>query len=58
MNKLAALAALILLAGCEESRHLPAKQVEDYKICTSAGMEAFLNAYSEVRCKPPGEVKP
>lgn len=53
MIRVAALAAMILLAGCEEARTQPAQQVEDYKLCTSAGMEAYLGAYGEIRCKPP-----
>lgn len=57
MRALILMVALVL-GGCEPSRHRPEQQAEDYKLCTSAGMEAFLNGYSEVRCKPPGEVKP
>lgn len=46
---------VMLFAGCDYKpyRSLPAQQVEDYAICKSGGMRAYLNGVSEVRCAPP-----
>lgn len=42
--------AALLIAGCD--RNGPAQQVADYKICTDGGMDAYMTAAGEIRCRP------
>lgn len=47
------IALLISLAGCY--RNSPEQQVEDYKTCTDASMNAFLTVVGEIKCEPKQE---
>lgn len=52
MSRVLLTLALVALIGCHDPRNDPQQQIEDFKACKSAGMDAYQGMYGGIFCRP------